>query len=584
MISNRHTEGVLLARFNKTTVLLLLLAIVLFSLALRYPLVEHERHNDTFFNMLLADSILKNDYAVWTFHPLSYLGYYPISYPSGTPFLLAEMSEITGVGLSPSILLLGMFSGVLFALSVFCLTRTLLRRVDLCLLAMAFSVFAPRFVDTSYWSGSARAPFVALALFAIFVAFKTGSSGRPILMVIMGIAVIGCFSLHHMAVVFILFCLAYVLSVMLARASISFASRGSLIRTRRWFAGFVVAILGVAITSVAVFYLSYYEPTLVYDYSSTSLFSFEPTYISILLNLAASYTHQIGIVLPIAVLGLPVYFLRTRLTTYSLFPVLLIISFVPLLPSAHYITMILSPFAAILAVAWFGIALKRNKGRRLVMAVLVVVLSMSLVLPVWSSQRWNEVTETSGDSVVSDNLLFTDATYLRSFRDDAYAISNNDILSSRLAGASGVVFLRSGVVSALTGDVTAESLKVNLSWMNQRFPQNLYLWFEYEDDNDVSWYVIRYFVQGNQFPAGSGDVWKPGEDYYETHSRMLVVVDNRWPSNYVWVWAVLPANLPSELKNAQWAAGPTKFPLQSYSIYISERITLYATEVPNRYG
>lgn len=562
----------------------MLLLIVLISLALRYPLVEHERHNDTFFNRLLADSILENDYAVWTFHPLSYLGYYPISYPSGTPFLIAEISEMTGIDLSPSILIIGMLSGVLFALSVFCLSRILLKRIDLCLLATALAVFAPRFIDTSYWSGSARAPFVALAVFAVFVAFRTGFPGKPALIVVLGIAVLGCFTLHHMAVVFILFCLAYLLSAMLARVTLVFVSKGSMIRTRRWFTGFTVALLGIAISLVAVFYLSYYEPTLKYDYASTSLFSFEPTYLSILLNLAASYTHQIGFVLPIAVLGLPIYFIRTRLTTTSMFPVLLIVSFVPLLPSAHYITMILSPFVAVLGVAWFGIALKRRKGRRAVMAVLVLVICASLVLPVWSSQRWNDIQETSGDPVASDMQLFSDAAYLSLFGDDTYAVSNNDVLSSRLAGASGVVFLRSGVISALTGDVTAESVKGNLSWTNQRFPQNLYLWFEYEDENDINMYVIRYMVQGNTFPAGGGDVWQTETDYYEKHSRLLVVVDNRWPANYVWVWAILPANLPSELRNSEWKVGSSTYPIDSYSIYISERITLYATEVPDKYG
>jgi len=573
-----------LANFNRRTVILLLLTIVVISVCLRYPLVDHERHNDTFAMRLLAESITERGYAVWTFHPLSYFGYYPISYPSGTPFLLAEISEMTGLGLSLTIALFGAIIGTLYTLAVFCMSRLLIRRVDVSILATFFAMLAPRFVDTSYFSGSARAPFVAMAVFAVFVAFKTGSLGRPTLIAILGLAVIGCFALHHMAVVLILFALAYMLSTLVERVSLALSLKRAHGDTRKMFAGSATAAIGIVVILAAVLYLGYFEQKLSLDYGSTSLFSFEPVYLSVLLNLAASYTNQIGLLLPIAVLGLPVYFLRTRLSTATLFPVFLIISFVPLLPNALYITMVIAPFVAILGAAWFGIALKRRRGRRLVLLLLSAMIVTSLILPVWSSDRWNGIKETSGDTVASDLQLFSDASYLRCFRGDVYAVSNNDVLSARLSGASGLIFLRSGVISALSGDVTAESVKGNLSWMKERFPENLYLWFQYEDEHDINTYLIRYVVQGNQFPAGAGDSWQAEEDFYERHSRLLVAVDNGWPSSYIWVWAVLPAKLPSELLNAQWTVGSAKFPLNSYSLYASGRITLFATEVPNRYA
>lgn len=563
--------------------MMLVLLIVLISVALRYPLVEHERHNDTFSNRLLALSILENDYSLWTFHPLSYVGYYPISYPSGNAFLLAEISEMAGIGLSPSIMTLGMLSGIVFALSVFCLSRVLLRRIDLCLLATILAVSAPRFIDMSYWSGSARAPFVALMVLVVFFAFRFGFSGRPAVLIVLGIAVTGCFMLHHMAVVFILFLLAYVLSASLSRVTALFTSSHALTKASGWFTGLAVVLVGIAFLVLAGSYLTYYNITLEQSYASTSLFSFEPAYLSTVLNMAASYTNQIGLVLPIAVLSLPVYFLRVKPTTTSLFPVLLLISFIPLLPRAEYITMILSPFVAVLAVVWFDTALKRRRWRRVVMTGLVIVICASFILPVWSIQRWNDVQERSGDSIASDSQLFIDAEYLRSFQGEAYAISNVDILSERLAGVSGIVFLKSGLLSALSGDVTAESVDGNLSMANRHFPQNIFLWFEYEDEYDISLYVSRYLTQGSQFPAGEDDVWQPDEDYFEKHSRLLVVVDNRSPDVYIWTWGITGATLPSELRDAQWHTGTTTYPLESYSIYMSGRITLYATEVPDGY-
>lgn len=572
-----------MAHFKKKTALLIVFVTVLVSLILRYPLVEHERHNDTFFNRLLADSVLENDYALWTFHPLSYIGYYPASYPSGTPFLLAEISEMTGVDLSGAIIILSMSCGVLFVLSAFCLSRVLLRRTDLVLLATVLSALAPRFVDTSYWSGSARAPFIAMAILTIFVAAEAGTYGKRALIAILVVFLIGCFTLHHMAVLFILLGIAYSVSKFLAKAIHSFISRTSQTRTRNWTIGLTVTLLAIAAFAGAGIYLSYYGTALTRIYASTSLFSFEPSYVSALLNMAASYTNQIGFVLPVAVLGLPVYFKRTRLTTVTLFPVLLVIVFIPLLPSAEYITMLLSPFVAVIGAAWFGAAITWEGGRRIVFGGLVLLICVSLILPVLSSQRWNENPETSGDLVASDMQLYTDATYLRSYRDCALAISNVDVLSTRLSGASGVLFLKSGTLSALTGDATPESLEGNMSFTSKEFPYNLYQWFEYEDESTVSSYVIFYMVRGNQFTVGAGDEWSHGVDYYEVHSKLLIVVDNNWQMDYVWATEILSAKLPSELRAAQWGDGVETHPLQSYSTYVSERITLYITEVANEY-
>jgi hypothetical protein len=577
-------RGILLAEFNKRTALTLILLIVLVSILLRYPLVEHERHSDTFFNRLLADSILEDDYAVWTFHPLSYVGYYPLSYPSGTAFLLAETSEMAGVNLSISIVLLCVFSGVLFALSVFCLSRILLKRIDLCLLAVALSVLAPRFVDTSYWSGSARAPFIALAVLAIFVAFRSGGDGRPAYVVVLGIAAFGCFALHHMALLLIIFPVAFFLSTLMANATRSFTSFGSRKGMRRFRAGLFVAALGITVFLLAVFTLDYYGPSLEDSFASTNLFSSEELpIVTTALNMAASYTHQIGAVLLIAVFGFPFYFTRQEPTTVRFFPVVLIICFVPLLPRAEYITMILTPFVAVLGATFFGQALKKRRWRRQVIALLVIVVCVSFVMPVLSTLRWNDYTPGSGEAVESDMQLFADADYLRLFENDAFAISNNEMLSRRLASVSGVLFLKSGTYSVLSGDATAESVEGNTSSSYRDFPENLYVLFRYDHDYNIHLNLYRFVTKGCQFPASGSDIWQGDAGYYDVHSRLLVVVDNRWPDAYLWNYGVVDAKLPSELRNAQWEYDSTTYPLRSYSIYISERITLYATEVPDGY-
>ncbi|MFY9606099.1 MAG: hypothetical protein WAS24_05155, partial [Thermoplasmata archaeon] len=87
-----------MSRVPRNTVLLLLLALILLSVAVRYPLVEHERYQtDSYYIHYLSKTIADDGYAKWTFNSLSYIGYYPFSYPAGVPFLISELSSATGV-------------------------------------------------------------------------------------------------------------------------------------------------------------------------------------------------------------------------------------------------------------------------------------------------------------------------------------------------------------------------------------------------------------------------------------------------------------------------------------------------------
>ena len=117
--------------FPRKTVLLLLFAVILLSLAVRYPLVEHERYEtDSYFVHALSNDIVREGQAAWTFSPLSYVGYYPFSYPSGAPFVLAEVSILTGLNVDACILLVDAMIATLFCLVVFCLSREFIHRVE----------------------------------------------------------------------------------------------------------------------------------------------------------------------------------------------------------------------------------------------------------------------------------------------------------------------------------------------------------------------------------------------------------------------------------------------------------------------
>ncbi len=569
-----------MAIFRPRTVILLLGAIILLSIALRYPLVDHARGNDTYFVNTLVGSIQENDRAIWTFSGLSYFGYYPSSYPLGTPFILVLLADTTGMGLELAILIESMVFGVLFSIAVFCLSRQFMGSSGYSLLVAFLATVAPRFVDTSYWNASARTPFIALAMVLILVSFRASATKKASMYFLVFWLLVACFAIHHMAVLFLLVGLAYTLSTAIYYGGSSIARRGLLRGSVRSLSSVFLATSAVVIAVISIFWLGYFQKEVISGFQSTSLFSFEPSYLSALLNLGASYTNQIGFIFVLAILGAPFLIWRSRVSTERLFLVAIILVFIPMLSNALYVSMLLTPFAAMLGVASIS-RLRSSKRRKLAGYLLVAVVVASLALPVWSVDRWNNVKDNSGDSAEVDNQVFSDGAYLRDFRGDTVALCNVELLGRHLAGISGLVFPWSGVEMALSGDVTARTIEENLTWKNEDFPRNLYLWFDSASGPQVDYMVAVFFIEGMAFAEGPRDELPTGVGYYEIHTHVIAVVDNRWTSNYIWEWAVLPAALPHQLENARWNNSGVERSLPSYIVYRSEGISVYALQIPS---
>lgn len=546
---------------------------------MRYPLIEHERYNDTFLMHTLADSITERNRAVWTFSPLSYLGYYPASYPSGTPFVLAVISMLCGIGMNVSVLSVDMYVALLFPLAVFLLSKHFVKRVEYALLAAYLASMAPRLIDSSYWNGSSRTLFVTLATLMIGAAFRAALTKNHLLYVPVTASIIGCFSLHHMAVLFLVIGIAYIFAVLLANVlrKLLYQKR----ETLRLLPSIVVVVLFLVVLISSVFFLDYFVTDLRNSYKETSVFKSKSLFLSIAVNITISYTNQVGFVLPIAFLGIPTILRRSRVATETLFPIALLIVLVPLAANSLYIAILVTPFVALIGTTWVSMP-RKEPIKRLVTVLLVILITSSVFLPVWSVTRWNSVEHLSGDIVEADNQVFNDGAWLRVNSDEAYAIGNVDILSQRLSAISKTPFLRSGIEATLTGDITADNLRNNITWTEEEFPRNLYLWFDSSAGPEATLYVIAFMLHGTSYVSGVRDMMPSGEQYFEIHQKMLVVIDNRWPTNYVWGWGIYPAKLPTELSEASWSSekGETSQPLSSQLLYRSERVSVFSLEVP----
>ncbi len=565
--------------FSKRTVLFLLVALVVISIAFRYPLVEHERYQtDSYYIHLLSDSIIRDGSAPWVFHPLSYFGYFPFSYPSGVPFVISEFSMISGLNIECSILILDMIIAMIFCLGVFMLARQFVTRSEHALFVVFFAMLGARFIDTSYFDGSARGPMIILITLSLFVIFRANQMRCWKLYALGFILCLGCLATHHMAVLLILFAAAYMISI------ISTHHVPMILHINKRLAVVSAHILiFMGVFSVAFLAFDFFGNLAFRNLETTSLFDIDPPTLSVLLNMAASYTNQIGFILPIALIGL-VYTLRySNLTPKSMYPLGVLIAFVPILGNTLYVSMIIAPFVAILGVQMIDRMMHGQGFRRMKQIFVIALIIATVALPILSVDRWNDVAFLSGDKVEVSNQVFNDAAYLRVENDGDYAIANVNTQTLSLFSLSRTRFLSSGIYLTINGDLTSKDVRDNITWQSSIFPSNLYKWFEYPDEPNVDSYVRGLMTIGLGSLSGPSSS-KSTSDYFAAHSRLIIVVDTRWSSEFITSYSILPANFLSELQmsHSQLSTedGDSSKTFQSYSYYSSGGMTAYMVQLP----
>ncbi|MFW9944005.1 MAG: hypothetical protein ACFFB7_03320, partial [Candidatus Sifarchaeia archaeon] len=93
---NKDREHMKLFVTRRRVVLLVLALMVLVNIVARYPADHTSPHgSDTYLTLDLGRALETYGQANWILHPLSYVGLYPLSYPSGTSFIYAELVIMT---------------------------------------------------------------------------------------------------------------------------------------------------------------------------------------------------------------------------------------------------------------------------------------------------------------------------------------------------------------------------------------------------------------------------------------------------------------------------------------------------------
>lgn len=159
-------------KFTKRVQLGLFVGLVALNIILRIPTVPHEIGIDSFDLHIWANSVSAFGEARWWAHPLSVVGFYPLSYASAVPFILSGISQCTGMDVELVILL---YSFILGFFSIFAayLLAGVIWNDDLFKFLVAFVFSTSQGILTfSTWTANARTLFVIILPLFIYLLLK----------------------------------------------------------------------------------------------------------------------------------------------------------------------------------------------------------------------------------------------------------------------------------------------------------------------------------------------------------------------------------------------------------------------------
>lgn len=415
-------------KLGKRTVYALLLSLISLGILLRLPAGEHESGADSFFIHSLATAISEQAYAPWVLNPLGYFGWYPFSYPSAGPMLIAGYTSASGLTGEGAILVLSLLYGVLGVLGAFVMGRSF-RDNDAFALIVAFIFsLAPRFITFTQWSASTRNLFMVLVPIFLWAFVRAHRRPNPPHFFVLVSVLTVMLATHRLtillAVVVIAFVVAYVFVLLHRVLRIRFPKFFLAPTFRRWTPR--LALLGVVV--IAAFML--FGTAVLEEYEQGELCGGGSAGAK-LCNLGVSITRSVGLALPFALAGVFVLVRESKRGFLDAFLVLSLLALIPTLFLRQYTGFYILPFVSLFAgFGILGLASGIHKRRRLRNAVLMTTL---LVIGGFSVAILR--TETERGTSMTD-ATYTTALYVRNLP-VGNLVANDGLLAVRIFSVSG---------------------------------------------------------------------------------------------------------------------------------------------------
>ncbi len=423
-------------KVGRRTTLALLGAILVVSLLLRYPRSEHEVGVDSFFVHVLAQSIVADGRAEWILNPFSFFGWYPLSYPSAGPILLAASADVVGVDVEGSILLVAMLLGPIGILGAFLMAREF-RDEPVFALSVAFLYgMAPRFLSFTMWSASTRSLFMALlpTFMWLLLANYRRRSRANIVLLALSLALLA--ATHRLVVLLAVVLLAFIVAVIALVVARILRIRFPHIILRNSFRRVTPHLVLGSVALIAATMIM--GTNVLQEYSYGELASGDSPLIQ-LANLGVSIARSAGLALPLMFVGLVAIVRQRNKTITEPFLAVAFLGLIPTLFLRQYTGFYILPLLALLG----GLGLERLiihfRHRRL--QALAVGVGLCLGISGFSVYVLN--VEISRTSVMSSETYNT-GLYVKGLWAPGTIVANDGLMGIRIGAISGAQMLPVG--------------------------------------------------------------------------------------------------------------------------------------------
>jgi hypothetical protein len=412
----------------------ILAGMILLSLAIRYPRTPHEMGVDSFFIHNLSTNIAMDGHAEWILNPLSWFGWYPLSYPSAGPFLLANFSLVGGQPIEATILVASMAFGAIGVLTSFVMAREFRDDAVFCLFASFIYSFAPRFLSFTLWSASTRSLFMVLLPVFIWSVLRAYREPR----VRNFIFVLGTFlvlaAVHRLAALLAVFLFAFVASVMVVVVIRILKLRYPKILLARLYRRSAPYLAFGSFAGISL--LMFFGTDVLSEYTTGELFSGPSIQIQ-LLNFGVSLARSVGLSLVLAFFGV-ITLVRTR--NKSLREPFLLLSFLGLTPTLflrQYTGFYILPFIALFGALAFVSLSRLGRAELRKFAVLALV---GCTFAFSAGVLDYEIQHTTW----MPNTMYSTGVFVQEYASSQTVVSNDGLLGIRIAALSGAAYLPVG--------------------------------------------------------------------------------------------------------------------------------------------
>lgn len=409
-----------MASINKRYILLALLIIL--NIILRFPVTPHERGIDSFFVHSLANSILTTGHAEWIIHPLSVFGLYPMSYPSGIPFLLSELSSVTGLNMESTILFVSLFFAVIGVFSMYLLAKEITD--DDLFIFLAIFVFSttPIFIDYTSWTITTRGALIAFVPLFIWAILKCHNSQHRWMYVFLSMLVFTTLvTIHRAALLLIVFVIAHFISLWIwslsKRIRLNDKQKAFFIKSTPFiFILCFIILLSLPFSNIPIYSELFHINRKVY---STFLFQDVRSPFLVLVNMMIYYVVKSGILIILVPVGL-ITALR-KLDSFNVrFISLSFLLFTGIIGLRAYTLISLLTILAILTALGFSRLISLFRGRKMLMSYIIIgCLLLSIIFSCFMMNHWNAPDQASVRSPYMKSATYYTGLYLKEYAEDA---------------------------------------------------------------------------------------------------------------------------------------------------------------------